>query len=67
MQTGTISYFSDARGFGFISRIGAKDIFVHRSGIVNEGGRRGFNVGDTVRFDVAENERGLVAVNVSLA
>jgi cold shock protein len=66
-QTGTISYFSDERGFGFISRAGMeRDVFYHISGIANRVGRQVLSVGDVVTFDLAENERGPIAVNVTL-
>ena len=57
---GTVKWFNDEKGFGFIEREGGKDVFVHVSGLVDE-----INEGDEVTFDVEEGKRGLNAVNVS--
>ncbi|MFT6716451.1 MAG: CspA family cold shock protein [Saprospiraceae bacterium] len=61
MSNGTVKFFNDTKGFGFITpEEGGKDVFVHVSGLVDE-----INEGDEVSFDVEEGKRGLNAVNVS--
>lgn len=60
MSNGTVKFFNDTKGFGFITpEEGGKDVFVHVSGLVDE-----INEGDEVSFDVEEGKRGLNAVNV---
>ena len=62
-STGTIKFFSEAKGFGFIAlESGEKDIFLHQSAIQGEGGA--LNEGDRVEFDVGEGEKGPRAENV---
>lgn len=59
---GTVKFFNDSKGFGFISGEDGKEYFVHTTGL-NEGVRIGEN--DAVTFDVVEGERGPKAENVS--
>lgn len=61
---GTVKFFNDMKGFGFISAEDGKEYFVHQTGL-NEGVVLQEN--DNVTFDVAEGDRGPKAVNVSLA
>jgi cold shock protein len=64
---GTVKWFNDAKGFGFIGRQGGQpDVFVHFSGISAKGkGRRTLNDGDEVEFEVGTAENGRTqAVNV---
>ncbi|AZA58215.1 cold-shock protein [Chryseobacterium shandongense] len=64
MQTGTVKFFNEAKGFGFISPSeGGTDIFVHSSGL----NTRSIRENDQVVFDVQKGDRGLNAVNVKLA
>lgn len=64
MQQGTVKFFNEAKGFGFISPAdGSKDIFVHSSGLST----RLIRENDKVIFDVQQGDRGLNAVNVKLA
>lgn len=64
MQQGTVKFFNEAKGFGFISPSdGSKDIFVHSSGLVSKSIREN----DKVTFDVQKGDKGLNAVNVKLA
>ena len=62
-QSGRVTWFNDARGFGFIEREGAEDVFVHRSAIQGEG-FRSLNEGQEVEFDVTETKKGFQAENV---
>lgn len=64
MQKGTVKFFNEAKGFGFISPSeGGTDIFVHSSGL----NTRSIRENDEVVFDVQKGDRGLNAVNVKLA
>jgi len=64
MQQGTVKFFNEAKGFGFISPAdGSKDIFVHSSGLST----RMIRENDKVTFDVQESDKGLNAINVKLA
>lgn len=64
MQQGTVKFFNEAKGFGFISPTdGSKDIFVHSSGLDSKAIREN----DKVVFDVQKSDKGLNAVNVKLA
>lgn len=64
MQEGTVKFFNEAKGFGFISPSeGGTDIFVHSSGL----NTRSIRENDQVVFDVQKGDRGLNAVNVKLA
>ena len=66
MARGTVKWFNDAKGFGFIAQDGGKDVFVHHTAIVAEG-FRSLAEGDTVEFDVVEGPKGLQAANVRKA
>lgn len=62
MNKGTVKFFNDTKGFGFISEEGTnKDYFVHVSGLNDE-----IREGDEVEFDLEEGKKGLNAVNVSI-
>ena len=62
MSKGTVKFFNDAKGFGFITEEGVeKDHFVHISGLLDE-----VREGDTVEFDLQEGNKGLNAVNVKV-
>jgi len=58
-----VKFFNAERGFGFISREGADDVFVHYSNIQGEG-HRSLNEGDRVEFDAAPGRKGEEAQNV---
>ena len=65
MANGTVKWFSDQKGYGFIEQEDGSDVFVHHSGI-NSTGFKSLNEGDQVTFDVEQGKKGLAAVNVSL-
>jgi CspA family cold shock protein len=63
MEQGTVKWFNDAKGFGFISRQSGDDVFVHFSAI-QAGGFRSLQEGQTVQFDVTKGPKGFQAENV---
>ena len=63
METGTVKWFNDNKGYGFIAREGKDDVFVHHSSIAGEG-FNSLQEGDAVTFEVEKTDRGLSAVNV---
>ena len=60
---GTVKWFNDAKGFGFISREGSPDVFVHYSA-VNSSGFKSLAEGDKVEFEIVEGQKGPQAANV---
>ncbi len=65
METGTVKWFNAAKGFGFISRTGGPDVFVHFNAITATG-YKSLNEGDKVQFEVEQGPKGPSAKNVSL-
>ena len=63
MEQGTVKWFYNDKGYGFISRESGDDVFVHFSAIQGEG-FKSLDEGQKVSFDVEEGDRGLQAVNV---
>jgi cold shock protein len=63
MATGTVKWFNDAKGYGFISQEGGEDVFVHHTAITMEGFRT-LKEGEKVEFDVVQGPKGLQAANV---
>ncbi|MGA0036377.1 MAG: cold-shock protein [Ilumatobacteraceae bacterium] len=63
MPKGTVKFFNDQKGFGFISRDGDEDLFVHFSNIVGSG-RKTLVDGQEVEFEVGEGRKGPEAVDV---
>ncbi|MBQ8983344.1 MAG: cold shock domain-containing protein [Lachnospiraceae bacterium] len=64
MNKGTVKWFDNKKGYGFISDESGKDIFVHFSGL-NMEGFKSLDDGQAVEFDVIEGEKGPQAVNVN--
>ena len=62
-EQGTVKWFNNAKGYGFISREGGADVFVHHTAIVADG-FRSLNEGDRVSFEVVDGPKGLQARNV---
>jgi cold shock protein len=62
---GTVKWFSGAKGYGFLEREGADDVFVHYSAIVGDG-YKSLQEGQSVEFSIEEGEKGLQAVNVTV-
>ena len=63
-ETGTVKWFNDRKGFGFIERASGDDVFVHHSSISSEG-FRSLSEGQQVEFEVIQEPRGPKAQNVT--
>ncbi|MCJ8291596.1 MAG: cold-shock protein [Crocinitomicaceae bacterium] len=62
MSNGTVKFFNNSKGFGFITpEEGSQDVFVHVNGLIDE-----INEGDKVSYDVEETPKGLSAINVKV-
>lgn len=64
VETGTVKWFNDTKGFGFIARESGGDVFVHFSAISDQSGFRTLAEGDKVQFNVEQGPKGLAAANV---
>jgi CspA family cold shock protein len=65
MANGTVKWFNERKGYGFIEQEDGPDVFVHHSGI-NANGFRTLNDGDQVTFDIQQGAKGPSAVNVTV-
>jgi cold shock protein len=65
MINGTVKWFNDKKGFGFIEQENGPDVFVHHSGI-NASGFKSLREGDRVSFDIQQGPKGPSAVNVKV-
>ena len=63
-EQGTVKWFNNAKGYGFISRENGADVFVHHTAILADG-FRSLNEGDRVSFEVVDGPKGLQARNVT--
>ncbi|MBW2093497.1 MAG: cold-shock protein [Thermoplasmata archaeon] len=65
MANGTVKWFDDRKGYGFIEQEDGPDVFVHHTGI-NGNGFKSLREGESVTFDVEEGRKGPSAVNVTV-
>ena len=61
MKTGTVKFYNETKGFGFITDENGTDVFVHATGLIDE-----IKEKDSVNFEVTEGKKGLNAVNVTV-
>ena len=63
MEQGTVKWFNNAKGYGFITRENGEDLFVHFKSITGDGYKT-LKQGEAVQFDVEQGQKGLQAINV---
>ena len=65
MEQGTVKWFNESKGYGFIQKENGDDIFVHHTGILSEGFKT-LNEGDKVEFSIEETQKGPRAISVTV-
>lgn len=65
--TGTVKWFNESKGFGFISQENGPDVFAHHSSIVGDSDYKSLNEGQRVKFNVIQGQKGLQAQNIVAA
>ncbi len=66
MEKGTVKWFNNVKGFGFLTRESGEDVFVHYRSISGDG-YKSLKQGDSVQFEIQQTEKGLQASNVEKA
>jgi len=66
MTNGTVKWFNDSKGYGFIEQENGPDVFVHHNAI-NADGFKSLNEGDSVTFEIEQGAKGPCAANVTVA
>ena len=66
MANGTVKWFNDSKGFGFIQQENGEDVFVHFS-VIQGDGFKSLAEGEAVTFDIVQGPKGLQAANVNKA
>ncbi len=66
-EVGTVKWFNNDKGFGFIKRESGEDVFVHHTAIAGQAGYRSLQEGERVQFEVKQGPKGLQAENVEKA
>jgi len=64
MAKGTVKWFNDSKGFGFIAQEDGEDVFVHFSAIMGDG-FKSLKEGDSVEFEITKGNKGIQAANVN--
>lgn len=64
MAKGTVKWFNNSKGYGFIAQESGNDVFVHFSAIEGQNGFKSLNEGEEVEFEVVQGPKGLQAANV---
>ena len=62
--TGTVKWFDNERGYGFISTNNGQDVFVHHSQVKEKSYNKDLHEGESVNFDIIQSDKGLAASNV---
>jgi len=65
MNKGSVKWYDSVKGYGFIETENKKDIFVHRTGVV-QAGYQGLREGDQVTFEIKDGDKGPQAINVKV-